>query len=145
MTTLVEKVANPTTYDIQVVQEIVAESTKNVTQAMMLALMGGLQEKLSFKELAEKHINPKLDEDLSESDEKTRMVYHKLFAASQEHINQFSAQFLGATLLTIQMDTENTDAPRQFLGSFVISETKNTVEKLLDRAPESLEDQEIWK
>lgn len=54
MTLLIEKIADPVTYDIQVVQKIIAESTKNVTTAMMQALINGIQEKLNVKGLAEK-------------------------------------------------------------------------------------------
>lgn len=133
-----------TAYDIETVQTIVAESTKNVSIAMMTALMGGLQEQLSFAQLAQKHINPMLDKELEGSDEKTKRVYQKLFAASKEHIETFSAQFLGATLQAITADTHNPDASRKFLGSFVYTETKNMMEQLNTRARGAIEDARIW-
>lgn len=143
MTLLVDKIATPDTYDIKVVQEIIAQSTKNISAAIGLAVIKGMQEKLSFQKLAERHINQKLDEDISNSDEKTKRMYTKLFVASNQHINQFSEQFLGVVFLGIKEDTNNADAPRQFLGSFVISEAKNTLKKLEDQAPESLAEENL--
>jgi hypothetical protein len=144
MTTITDKTAQSTTFNIQLVQEIVAQSTKNVTQAMLSALILGLQANLNFKGLAEKHINVKLDEELSKSDEKTQMTYKKLFAATQEHINNYSSEVLGKTLSTIQVATGNLDTSNQFLGSFVFVEIPLMINKLSHQIPDSLERKDIW-
>lgn len=145
MSAVTEKTTSPITFDIQVVQTVVAQSTLNVAKKMMVALMAGLQEKLSFKDLAAKQINPKLDEELAGADEKTQMAYQKLFAAAFENATTVSKQFLGTTLLTIATDTHDDDAPRKFLGSFVLPETREMITKLQEQAPASLECKEIWE
>lgn len=90
-----------------------------------------------LKDWQKKHINAKLDETLSKSDKDTKKVYHKLFAASNEHITQFSGEFLGAILLKIETDTNNAETRRQFLGSCLKQKIpfKNYAFKLLDPYP----------
>ncbi len=136
----------PKQYDFKIeeVQNIVSQSTLNVCKNMMMALIQGKSLELDFKGLATKNINANLDKELLESDAKTQMVYKKLFAASKEFISTKSKAVLGTTLSTIKKETSNPDSPRQFLGSFVFLETKQTVENLKLKEPKSLECKEIW-
>ncbi len=130
-------------FEIEAVQEIVATTVKNISLKMVQALMSGLQESLDFKKLAEKYINVKLSEELSESDDKVKMVSKKLFLATEEHIQKNSPPLVQA-FEKMKKQTSET-AVRQFLGSFVLPAAKEMVEKLKVEQPGALECSDIWQ
>ena len=129
--------------NIEAVQEMVAQSVKQITAEMIKALMSGLQEKLDFKGLAEKHISTTHKEELSASDEKIQMIYQKLFIATHEHIQKYS-QPLVMTFAMMNQQTGNVESGGMFLGTFVLPVVKSMVEKLKVEQPEALDNKEIW-
>lgn len=123
---------------IEAVQEVMAQGVKQITEEMLKALMVGLQEKLDFKGLAEKHISTTLNEDLSASDEKTRIIYQKLFLATHEHIQKHS-QPLVMTFAMMNEQTGNAESAGMFLGTFVLPAVKSIIEKLKVEQPGALD------
>ena len=130
--------------NIIAVQEMVAQSTKQITAEMIKALMSGLQENLDFKGLAEKHISTTCKEELSASDEKIQMIYQKLFNATHEHIQNYS-QPLVMTFAMMNQQTGNVESAGMFLGTFVLPAVKSIIEKLKVEQPEALDNKEIWR
>lgn len=130
--------------NIVAVQEIVAQTVKSITAEMVKALMSGLQEKLDFKGLAEKYISVKHKEEISLSDEKTQMIYQKLFLATHEHI-QKNSQHLVMTFAMMNQQTGNVESAGMFLGTFVLPAVKSMIEKLKVEQPEALNDKGIWE
>ena len=131
------------TVSISAVQDVVAEGVKDATDKIGKALMKGLQEKLNFKGLAEKHISATYVKDLSSCDEKTQMVYRKLFAATSEHI-QTKSQLLVMSFQMMNQQTGNAKAHELFLQSFVLPAAKSVVQRLEAEHPKALENKEIW-
>lgn len=129
--------------NIEAVQEVMAQGVKQITAELLKALMSGLQEKLDFKGLAEKHIATTHKEELSASDEKTQMIYQKLFTATREHIQKYS-QPLVMTFAMINEQTGNLESAGMFLGTFVLPIVKSIIEKLTVEHPEALDNEEIW-
>lgn len=132
------------TVSIESVQKIVAETTSKVTQEMVQALIVAHQTKMNFKELAEKHINVQLADQLSKSDAKSQMVYKKLFDATLEHI-QRNSQPLKTTFEQIIKQTGDAEGDKKFLGSFVFPAVAPMINKLQTEQPEVLERPEIWQ
>lgn len=130
-------------FSVEAVQTIVLQTANQIAMEMVRALMSGLQEKLNFKGLAEKHTVVTLEQDLAATDAKTQMVYQKLFTVTNEHIRQHS-QPLVTTFAMMNQQTNNDQSAGMFLGSFVLPATKAMIEKLQSEQPESLECSEIW-
>lgn len=128
---------------IEATQEIISQNVKQITAEMVKALMLGLQEKLNFKELAEKHISITHKNDLSASDATIQMVYQKLFMATNEHIQKHS-QPLVMTFAMMNQQTGNPEAAGMFLGTFILPTVHSIVEKLKADYPEALDDKRIW-
>ncbi len=126
-------------FDINAVVEIVSKSTNNITMVMVMALMEGLKEKLNFPQLAAKHINVQFETELSNTDEKTKMVFNKLHAATSQHIQQFSPPL--QTMFMMMGEPTS----KLYLNSFVFEGAKQTVETLKLVQPEALEMPEIWQ
>lgn len=129
--------------NIEAVQEMVAQSVKQITMEMVKVLKSGLQAKLNFKGLAEKNVSSTLKEQLSASDEKTRMIYQKLFNATNEHIQKNSPPLV-TTFAMMNAQTSNAGTDSMFLGTFVLPEVKSLIEKLRVEQPEALENKDIW-
>lgn len=129
--------------NIKAVQEIVTQTVIQISTEMVKALMVGLQEKLDFKGLAEKHISITHQEELSASDTKTQMIYRKLFMATQEHIKTHS-QPLTMTFAMMNQQTSNNETAGMFLGAFVLPAVHSVIERLKIEQPEALDTQEIW-
>ncbi len=140
----IQKLEAQPSFEIEAVREIVAETAKNITMKMVQALISGHQENFGIIQLAKKHINVKLREELSESDDKVKMVSKKLFLATHKYIQNFSKP-LQKTFRKMKEQTDNETAGRQFLGSFVLPAAKEMVEKLKVEQPGALECSEIWK
>ena len=130
-------------FNIEAVQEVIAQSVKQITAEMGKALMSGLQEKLNFKGLAEKHISITHKEELSASDGKTQMIYKKLFIATNEHIQKNSPPLV-MTFAMMNDQAGNTESAGMFLGTFVLPAVKPLIEKLKIEQPEALDHKEIW-
>jgi hypothetical protein len=143
MASAVQQTIAPT-FAIETVQKIVAETTNHITGEMLKALMLGLQEKMSFKQLAERHIIPNLTEKVNTSDQKTQNVYQKLFKSTLENL-QRNCPPLVQTLAAIAADTKKETAGGDFLGSFVFKATEPMINKLQAEQPGAVEDLEIWK
>jgi hypothetical protein len=122
---------------IEAIQEIVAQTVKQITSEMLNALMSGLQEKLDFKGLAEKHISITHKTELSASDEKTQMIYQKLFIATHEHIQKHS-QPLVMTFAMMNQQTGNKESAGMFLSTFVLPAVNSIIGKLEVEQPEAL-------
>lgn len=129
--------------NIEAVQEVMAQGVKQITAEMLKALMSGLQEKLDFKGLAEKHISTIHKEELSASNEKTQMIYQKLFIATNEHIQKHS-QPLVMTFAMMNQQTGNVESAGMFLGTFVLPAVKSIIEKLKVEQPGAIDNKEIW-
>ena len=144
------------TYNIEKVQNIVAGTTNNIAVQMLAAVIQGGTDDITFKQLAERHIIPKLKEQVEKSDQKTQNVYQKLFKASFEHIQRLediqrlehirrNVPSLFQTLAIIIVETNNKDAGGEFLGSFVYNATAPMIAKLEAEQPGAVDDAEIWK
>jgi hypothetical protein len=110
---------------------------------MVKALMAGLQEQLDFKKLAEKHIPATLKQDLSQLDEKTQMIYQKLFIEISVYIPNHSNP-LALTLMLMNEQTENTESAGLFVGTFLLPHTKSLIAKLNDQFPEAINNTALW-
>ena len=130
--------------NIAAVQEMVAQTVKQLSVDMVQALIAGHSEKLNFKQLADKHISRNLNEQLDSSDEKTKLVYEKLFTATKKHIERFSPPLV-QTLTMIDFQTNNAEDSILFLGSFVLPAARTLIENLKSTPPEVLENINIWQ
>ena len=128
--------------NIEAVKEMVAQAVKQITMEMIKALMAGLRENLDFKGLAARHISSTHNEELSSSDEKVRMVYQKLFLATQEHIQKHSPSLV-TTFAMINQQTGNSSD--KFLCAFVLPAARSMTEKLKKAEQSQALTKEIWE
>jgi len=129
---------------VKAAQTILAEAVISITKVMIQALMTGLKEKMNFGQLAAKHTNVHLKDELSSTDEKIQMVYNKLFAVMKQFIEKSSLPLM-QTLDMIKTQTADETAGDKYLGSFVFRATGPIVEKLKSECPEILETPVIWE
>ena len=129
--------------NIDVVKNIVAETTKQITMSLVMALIAGKQEKLTSKDLAEKHIQPNLEDVLSHADAATQRIYKKLFLATHVHI-QTHSPVLTLALAALQRDV-NDETPGKFVGSFVWEATPRIIERLNTEQPDAVQREDIWQ
>lgn len=135
---------NIPSYNIEIVQKVVAETTNQITMTMVQALVIGLQEKQNFIQLSEKHIIKDLSEKITKSDEKVQRVYQKLFKATLEHIERNSPPVF-QTLAAINVVTRRETAGGEYLGSFVFRATEPMITKLQAEQPGAVDDARIWE
>lgn len=126
-------------FNIENVQIIVAAATKSITLLMVQSLIEGLTSELTPQGFAEKHINVKIDEEVSSLDEKTSRVFHKLYQSVREHIKTHSKNILEKILEQIGVDSS-----KKLVSSFTLAETEKTVNELKEKEPKSLDHEGIW-
>jgi hypothetical protein len=112
---------NPSLQSINL-NEVVAHEAHQITMTMVRALMSGLQEKLNFAQLADKHIDVKLEENVNGSDQKTQEIFQKLLTATMIHIHEFSPPMIQTFTM---INTQTPNSAGQFVGSFVWPVTQN--------------------
>ena len=107
----------------------IANGAKQIIAEMLKALILGFEQKLDFKELAEKHASTTHEADVSACDEKTQTLYQNLFIATFTQIQQHSKPLMTA----LHMMNEQTNDPQtggKFLGTFVLPVAKSIAKQL---------------
>lgn len=120
---------------------MINNASNQITMEMVRALMSGLQEKLDFKQLAEKHINPLVEVEIESSDGKTQMVFQKLLMATFQYV-QTNSKPIEMTFVKINDVIPGGSA--KFLSSFVLPATKSLIATLEVEEPEALNAPELW-
>lgn len=144
MNTITAAPKNIPTFSIESVQTLVAQKTIDISKLMVEAIITGHQEKLNFKQLAEKHINVNLNIDLSSCDSKMTLVYRKLFNATREHAKRHSP-VLCITFDIMNQQTNNDKTSDLFIASFALPATRDLIKQLQVEQPGAAECSEIWQ
>jgi hypothetical protein len=115
--------------NIDNVDKVISDQGHAITMTMVRALMSGLSEGLNFAQLADKHINNNLEQEISASDHKSQEIFQKLITQTLAHINENSPPLV-QTFKMINLQKPNSAA--QFVGSFVWPAAQEIRAKLPD-------------
>lgn len=127
-------------FNAAAVEKIINETANQITKKMAEALIQGLKEKLSFQQLAQKHINLKLEKDLASSDANTQMIFPKLLMTTFQQAKAYAD--LDTTFAKIN-DVIPNGTPL-FVSSFVLPALKPLLEKIETEQPGALNSPAVW-
>lgn len=119
-------------YEDEEIQKNLKQQSIVITQKMLKSLIQGNIDKISFKELAERHTLPTLEKDVSEQNAQFQEIFNVLTLHCLELIKT-TIPPLEQSLARINIETNNSLSAGRFLGSFVFDSVAPLVEKFTEQ------------
>lgn len=132
------------TFDINAVANLMTQTSHQIVIHIFGAYTIGYSEDLTPGAIAEKHISPTFEEELSSCDQDVQRVFHKLFEITKVQVSNVSP-VLAEVFDVMNEQTANEKTADLLVSTFVLRKTKPLMNKLRSEHPGAIECIRIWQ